>query len=98
MSHKELSVADIHKLSLLCRIDLCPAEEEALRGDLDAILGHVDQLEKVDTKGVAPYEAVGLRELPLRPDAPRPSLGVEAALLNAPERLGDGFGVPKIIE
>ena len=98
MSHKELSVADIHRLSLLCRIDLSHAEEEGLRRDLEAILGHVDQLEKVDTKGVPPFEATGLHALPLRRDEVRSSLSVDQALANAPERLGDGFGVPKIIE
>ena len=34
----------------------------------------------------------------MRDDVTAASLSVEDALANAPERLGDGFGVPKIIE
>ncbi len=62
------------------------------------ILAYVDSLAGLDLEAVAPTaHAVALPTL-LREDVVQPGLALEAALRNAPERLGDGFGVPKIID
>ena len=66
--------------------------------ELGAILDYVDQLQKIDTQGVEPLA----HPLPIhnvfRDDEPGPSLGVDEALANAPDRQGDFYGVPAVLE
>ena len=85
-------------LARLARLELSPEEKERMRGQLDAILGYVDQLQRIDTTDVPPTSHV----LPLanvfREDEVRPSWPAEAMLANAPDPDGDRFGVPRILE
>ena len=80
------------------RLDLAPDEKERMRGQLDAILGYVEQLRRVDTAGIEPTAHV----LPLvnvfREDEIRPSYPVDAMLANAPESEDEQFRVPRILE
>lgn len=98
MSHEPIEQAEVHKLASLARLDLTPAEERAVSEDLERILGHVDKLvDAHDESAASTCHAIEVSS-PLRPDEVAPSLPVDLALANAPERLGDGFGVPKILE
>ena len=74
------------------------SEVEGLARDLGSILNYVHKLDELNTDGVeATTHAVELKTA-LREDKMEPGLDVELGLRQAPERLGDGFGVPKIIE
>jgi aspartyl-tRNA(Asn)/glutamyl-tRNA(Gln) amidotransferase subunit C len=90
--------AQAQKVARLARLPL--SEEQAKRFSLDVqqMLRHVQLLSDLDIGDVPitthAQHSVGV----LRQDEVRPSLGADAALKNAPERLGDGFAVPKIIE
>jgi len=58
----------------------------------------IAKLEKLDVSGLEPLaQAVDTHNV-FRADEPRPSLSRDAALQNAPEKTGDFFIVPKIIE
>jgi aspartyl-tRNA(Asn)/glutamyl-tRNA(Gln) amidotransferase subunit C len=65
---------------------------------LSAILDYVNQLQQVPTDGVEPLA----HPLPIhnvfRSDEPASSLPVDAALANAPDRKGDFYGVPAVLE
>ncbi|MBI5511249.1 MAG: Asp-tRNA(Asn)/Glu-tRNA(Gln) amidotransferase subunit GatC [Deltaproteobacteria bacterium] len=90
--------AEVLRIAALARLVLSDAEAEAMTPELAEILAHVAKLEEVDVTGVeATAHAVGFAT-PLRDDVSRPGLDLERALANAPERIGDGFGVPKILE
>lgn len=90
--------ATILHVAKLARLNVTDAEADRLTKDMQAILGYVAKLDELDTKDVKPTShAVHLDTL-LRPDTERPSLPLETTMKNAPERIGDGFGVPKIIE
>ena len=66
--------------------------------DLLNILKHVETLNELDTTNVPPTShAVDLPSR-LRDDEVGDHLPVDIGLRDAPERIGDGFGVPKIIE
>ncbi len=94
----QVTKAEVEHVAKLARLSLSPEESERMQRDLSSILGYVQKLGELDTKTVpATAHAVDLPTL-LREDTPQQSLKVEKALHNAPERLGDGFGVPKIIE
>ena len=98
MTHDPLSMQEVRRLGGLCRINLSEEEAKRVQGDLEKILHHVDQLQTVASEMVGPYRHAAQTEHTLRPDEVRPSLPVDAALAAAPERLGDGFGVPKILD
>jgi aspartyl-tRNA(Asn)/glutamyl-tRNA(Gln) amidotransferase subunit C len=88
-------VTDVAKLA---RLDLSPAELETMRQQLSKILDYVDQLKRLDTTGVEPLAHPLKVSNVFRPDEPAPSLPVDAALANAPDRQGDFFGVPAVLE
>ncbi len=82
----------------LARIDLKPKELERLSQELQEILGFMDKLKKVDIKDVVPTSHILPINNVLRDDKLAESLSSAQALENAPERQGNFFGVPKVIE
>jgi aspartyl-tRNA(Asn)/glutamyl-tRNA(Gln) amidotransferase subunit C len=93
-----LDLATVRRVALLARIRL--EEEEALRlqGELNGILGWIEQLQSVDTEGVEPLAGAASMTLRLREDAVTDGGIREKILANAPDREGDYFGVPKVVE
>ncbi len=82
----------------LARLELTGAELEAMTRQLGAIVAYVDQLQQLDTEGVEPLaHPLPLRNV-FRADEPGPSLPVDAALQNAPDRRGSFFGVPAVFD
>lgn len=98
MTHEAIKALEVERIAKLARLELTHEQKAQTAIDFDRILDHVDELQQVQTEGVAPTQHAVLLPLTLREDAVAPSLDVALALRNAPERLGDGFGVPKIIE
>ena len=82
----------------LARIELAPKELETLSQQLQDILDFIDKLKKVDIKDVAPTSHILPINNVLRDDSTTESLPNEKALENAPQRQGNFFGVPKVIE
>jgi aspartyl-tRNA(Asn)/glutamyl-tRNA(Gln) amidotransferase subunit C len=82
----------------LGRLELSDADLAKMTAQLSAIIDYFDQLKLVNTDGVEPLA----HPLPLhnifRDDEPAPSLPVDLALANAPDRQGDFFGVPAILD
>ena len=98
MSETRITLAEVEHVARLARLDLAPEEKERLRGQLDAILGYVEQLRRVDTAGVAPTAHVLPLANVMREDEVRPSYPVEAMLANAPAADDGQFRVPRILE
>ena len=86
----------VRRIAHLARLKLEPEEEERLAGDLAQILEFVKQLDELDTEGVKPFTSP--EPTPMREDEPGVSLEREKALMNAPEREGGFFVVPRIVE
>lgn len=93
-----LTADQVRWVAHLARLELSDADLHKLTQQLSAIVDYVDQLQKVNTDGVEPMA----HPLPIhnvfRADEPRPSLPVEAALANAPDRRGEYYGVPAVLE
>lgn len=98
MSETPLDAEGLEALTHLARLELPDAERAALGEHLGRILGWVAELDQVETEGVSPsqHEAPRSSES-LRPDAVRPSLPREQALLNAPASDPLGFLVPRVV-
>ncbi len=94
----EITKQDVEHVAKLARLHVTESEKEAFAKQLSQILTHVETLNQYDTKGVDATSPVRGHMNVFREDYVRPSLTVDQALANAPERSGDGFGVPKIIE
>jgi aspartyl-tRNA(Asn)/glutamyl-tRNA(Gln) amidotransferase subunit C len=89
-----ISKEDVLHVARLARLDLSDAEVERFQEQLSAILEAVSKVQELDLAGVPPtshpHDIVNV----WREDEPRPSLSVEEALANAPDRDGDLFRVP----
>ena len=85
---------DVLHVARLARLGLRDGEAERLQTELSAILEAVGKVSELDLTDVPPtshpLDVVNVWD----EDEPRPSLTVEEALANAPERDGDAFRVP----
>jgi aspartyl-tRNA(Asn)/glutamyl-tRNA(Gln) amidotransferase subunit C len=98
MAESRISREDVQHVARLARLELSEVELERMRVELNNILAFMDKLRSLDTSGVEPTShAVPLRNV-MREDEPRPSFPRDEMLANAPERAGDFFRVPRIIE
>jgi aspartyl-tRNA(Asn)/glutamyl-tRNA(Gln) amidotransferase subunit C len=94
----EITKQEVERVAKLARLEITSAEKDTFAKQLSQILTHVEKLKQYDTKGIEPTATVLGQINVFRDDDVRASLPVEKALANAPEREGDGFSVPKIIE
>jgi aspartyl-tRNA(Asn)/glutamyl-tRNA(Gln) amidotransferase subunit C len=101
-----VSIEDVRRVAELANLELTAEEEPRMRRDLNAILGHIAQLNELDTIGVPTMAQVGemlggvadSKGETLRADVVRPSLDRAAVMAAAPESDGRFFKVPKVIE
>ena len=85
---------EVLHVARLARLALTDDEVERLGAQLNAILEAVGKVSELDLEGVEPTaHPLDLVNV-LAEDEPRPSLPVEEALANAPEREGEFFKVP----
>lgn len=93
-----LSKDDVRKIAFLARIRVPDDRLEPLAGELNNIVGWVEQLQEVDTDGVEPMTSVVDIETPMRDDVVSDGNVTEKVLANAPDRNDAFFGVPKVVE
>ncbi len=93
-----LDKAAVAHIASLARIRLSEAELEPLTGELSQILDWVEQLNEVDTTGVAPMASAAAASLPMRNDEVTDGGCREAVLGNAPLTTRGFFTVPKVVE
>ena len=90
--------ATVKRVARLARIAVSDDEAEALKAELNTILGFVEQLNEVDVTGVEPMTSVTPMLMKKREDVVTDGGDPEAILKNAPAREGDYFVVPKVVE
>lgn len=93
-----VDAATVRRVARLARLKLEEAEVEPLVGELNAILGWVEQLREVDCAGVEPMTTVMPLRLRWREDVVTEGDQVEAVLANAPDARHGFFAVPKVID
>ena len=93
-----LDKATVAGIARLARIRLPDDQLAAMAGELNNILGWIEQLNRVNTDGVAPLASVTGHGLPMRDDRVTDGGRLDAVLANAPDRQGDFFAVPKVVE
>jgi aspartyl-tRNA(Asn)/glutamyl-tRNA(Gln) amidotransferase subunit C len=98
MPEPKITMKEVDHVARLARLQLSDAEKERMRRELDGILSYIDKLRALRTEGVPPTShAVPMTNV-MREDEPAPSLPQAEMLANAPDRSGEFFRVPRIIE
>lgn len=95
---KKIDQALVRKVAKLSRLELTDHEVEEFTSQLSAILDYVEKMNELDTTGVEPLAHCLPVNNVLREDRVKESLGTERTLANAPQRDGDFFKVPKILD
>ncbi|WP_420405225.1 Asp-tRNA(Asn)/Glu-tRNA(Gln) amidotransferase subunit GatC [Nisaea sp.] len=93
-----LDKATVARIAHLARIRTDDAQLDALVGDLNNILGFVEQLNEVNTDNVEPLASVTGHGLPMRKDEVTDGAYPDRVLANAPERAHGYYAVPKVVE
>ncbi len=93
-----LDAATVRRIARLARIGIEDHEIGQLQGELNSILGWIEQLSEVDVEGVAPMVGVEQAALRLRDDVVTDGAALETVLSNAPDRVGAFYAVPKVVE
>ena len=87
------------RIAYLAKIELNKKEIEEYSKDLSNILSWMEELKKVDVKGIEPVTSVNDNKLFEREDLEfEDKIEKEKILLNAPDKNEDYFIVPKVIE
>jgi aspartyl-tRNA(Asn)/glutamyl-tRNA(Gln) amidotransferase subunit C len=94
----KITVAEVEHVARLARLELDPDEKILFASQMDAILGYVEKLKELNTDGIMPTSHAVPMENSFREDLVRPSIGVDKALANSPDRVESFFRVPKVIE
>ena len=93
-----LDPATVRRIATLARIRVDQAELAQLQSELNGILGWIEQLNEVDVEGVEPLTGAVHMALTMRDDVVTDGGYPDKILANAPERIGDFFAVPKVVE
>lgn len=92
-----VSLEDVRHLAELSQIRLNKTELTSLAGDIDRIVGYIDQLDELDTAGVEPtFQLTGLGNV-WRADEVKPQLGRQELLQLAPDSEDGQVKVPKVL-
>ncbi len=94
----QVDEATVRRIARLARIKVTDAEAKALETEISGILDWVKQLDEVDVGNVEPMTRVIPMTLRKREDKVTDGEIAEQVLANAPQREGDFFVVPKVVE
>jgi len=93
-----LTPDDVRKIALLARLEMTEDEVATYAGQLDGILGHLAELQALDTADVPPTShSVGGKNV-TRADEPRASLEPDDVVAGGPNVEGHFFVVPQIVD
>jgi aspartyl-tRNA(Asn)/glutamyl-tRNA(Gln) amidotransferase subunit C len=93
----KITKEEVRYVAHLARLDLDEESTDKFAGQIDEILGYVEKLNQVDTKGIKPTShAISLTNA-FRDDEKREPIERELAMANAPEEEDGLFVVPKVV-
>lgn len=98
MASRKLTKDKVKHVALLADLKLSQKEVKKFQKQLSEILGYIDVLNKLNTKGVEPTSQLTGLENVLREDKPGSSLSQEGVLSGAKEKHNNFFKVKAIFE
>jgi aspartyl-tRNA(Asn)/glutamyl-tRNA(Gln) amidotransferase subunit C len=93
-----VDAATVRRIAHLARIAVAETEVEHLKGELNAMLAFVEQLQEVNVEGVEPMTSVTPMDMKKRADVVTDGGNADAIVQNAPATEDHYFLVPKVIE
>lgn len=93
-----VDTATVKRVARLARIAVDDEDAERMTGELNAILGFVEQLDEVDVAGIEPMTSVIPMEMKKRADAVTDGGKADDIVANAPATEENFFLVPKVVE
>jgi aspartyl-tRNA(Asn)/glutamyl-tRNA(Gln) amidotransferase subunit C len=93
-----VDIATVKRVAHLARIAVSEEDAERMTGELNTILGFVEQLNEVDVNGVEPMTSVIPMEMKKRQDAVTDGDKPADIVANAPATDENFFLVPKVVE
>ena len=93
-----VDIDTVKRVAKLARIAVDDAKAERMQGELNAILGFVEQLNEVNVDNVEPMTSVVQVEMKKRVDEVTDGGKAKDVTANAPASEDDFFMVPKVIE
>ena len=88
----------VKRVAHLARIAVSDADAERMTGELNVILGFVEQLNEVDVTGVEPMTSVTPMAMKKRTDKVTDGAKAADIVANAPASAENFFLVPKVVE
>ena len=93
-----VDLATVKRVARLSRIAVSEEDANRMVGELNGILGFVEQLSEVNVDGVEPMTSVTPMDMRKRPDAVTDGSKAEDVVANAPATDRNFFMVPKVVE
>ena len=93
-----IDVATVKKVASLSRLRESDDRLQSLAGELNGILGWIEQLNEVDVTGVEPMTTAVQMPTPMREDVVSDGDKVAQIVANAPKTVDGFFVVPKVVE
>ena len=93
-----VDIATVKRVARLARIAVSEEEANRMTGELNGILGFVEQLSEVNVEGVEPMTSVTPMEMRKRQDVVNDGDKADAIVANAPATDRNFFQVPKVVE
>ena len=93
-----VDITTVRRVAHLARIAVSAEDAERMTGELNAILGFVEQLNEVDVAGVEPMTSVIPMEMKKREDVVTDGGKPDDIVANAPATQENFFLVPKVVE
>ncbi|KEQ06801.1 Asp-tRNA(Asn)/Glu-tRNA(Gln) amidotransferase subunit GatC [Pseudorhizobium pelagicum] len=93
-----VDLATVKRVASLARIAVSEEEAERMVGELNGILGFVEQLSEVDVNGVEPMTSVTPMVMRKRTDVVTDGDKADDIVANAPVTDRNFFLVPKVVE
>jgi len=93
-----VDISTVKRVAHLARIAVSEDDAERMTGELNAILGFVEQLNEVNVDGVEPMTSVTPMNMRLRDDKVTDGGIADAIVANAPVTEDNFFVVPKVVE
>ena len=93
-----VDTSTVKRVAHLARIAVSDADAERMTGQLNVILGFVEQLNEVNVEGVEPMTSVTPMQMKKRQDVVNDGEIADDIVANAPATEGHFFLVPKVVE
>jgi aspartyl-tRNA(Asn)/glutamyl-tRNA(Gln) amidotransferase subunit C len=93
-----VDAATVRRIAHLARIAVEDDEIEHLQGEINSILGFIEQLKEANVEGVEPMTSVTPMKLAMRADEVTDGGDAARVLANAPQTEEGFFVVPKVVE